>query len=554
VLFVPVLCVMPTEDNKYVIHGPAPLQPLPKLSLGKLIYDSLLTNPNKHAALVDAATGESISYREILEKTCCLAESLLRNGYGRNTIVAVSSENNLQFYIPVVSCMYVGAIVAPINHNYTDLETTHALNISKPKIIFCSKAVAQKYVFLKNSTLPYIERIVVIDSDDKVYGAETLNSFINTSLKGYPMMNRFPVAEFDPDEQVVFLMCSSGTTGLPKGVMQTHSNLMVRYMHTIDPRYTIKTDVFLGILPFFHGYGLVTNFFALVLNQKIVVIKRFREELFLKAIQDHKIENLWLAPPLVVLLAKSPLVEKYNLSSIKEVVSGAAPLSRETEEAVKKRLNIDLIRQGYGLTEATLGVIMMSAGDKKHGSSGRVVTYMSCKVRDPETGRSLGPGEIGELCFKGPMLMKGYYGNDEATRNSFTSDGWLLTGDLGYYDEDNYFYVVDRLKELIKYKGFQVAPAELEAILLNHPNIKDVGVVGVPDEDVGELPLAFVVKDPQSNLTEDDIIKYVAEKVSSQKRLRGGVVFVPVIPKNPSGKILRRELRKLLGQMLKSKL
>jgi 4-coumarate--CoA ligase len=244
-----------------------------------------------------------------------------------------------------------------------------------------------------------------------------------------------------------------------------------------DPRYTIKTDVFLGILPFFHGYGLVTNFFALVLNQKIVVIKRFREELFLKAIQDHKIENLWLAPPLVVLLAKSPLVEKYNLSSIKEVVSGAAPLSRETEEAVKKRwflkcnlsclitvifrLNIDLIRQGYGLTEATLGVIMMSAGDKKHGSSGRVVTYMSCKVRDPETGRSLGPGEIGELCFKGPMLMKGYYGNDEATRNSFTSDGWLLTGDLGYYDEDNYFYVVDRLKELIKYKGFQVRHSTL---------------------------------------------------------------------------------------------
>ncbi|KAH0818691.1 hypothetical protein GEV33_004100 [Tenebrio molitor] len=399
-----------------------------------------------------------------------------------------------------------------------------------------------------------LRKMELIDSDDKVYGAETLNSFINTSLKGYPMMNRFPVAEFDPDEQVVFLMCSSGTTGLPKGVMQTHSNLMVRYMHTIDPRYTIKTDVFLGILPFFHGYGLVTNFFALVLNQKIVVIKRFREELFLKAIQDHKIENLWLAPPLVVLLAKSPLVEKYNLSSIKEVVSGAAPLSRETEEAVKKRLNIDLIRQGYGLTEATLGVIMMSAGDKKHGSSGRVVTYMSCKVRDPETGRSLGPGEIGELCFKGPMLMKGYYGNDEATRNSFTSDGWLLTGDLGYYDEDNYFYVVDRLKELIKYKGFQVAPAELEAILLNHPNIKDVGVVGVPDEEVGELPLAFVVKDPQSNLTEDDIIKYVAEKVSSQKRLRGGVVFVPAIPKNPSGKILRRELRKLLGQMLKSKL
>ncbi|RZB39936.1 AMP-binding domain containing protein [Asbolus verrucosus] len=244
-------------------------------------------------------------------------------------------------------------------------------------------------------------------------------------------------------------MCSSGTTGLPKGVMQTHTNLMVRYMHTL--------------------------------------------------------------------------------------------------------LNIPVIRQGYGLTEATLGVIMMAIGDTKHGSSGKVVTYMSCKVRDPDTGKSLGPGLVGELCFKGPMVMKGYYGNEEATRNSFTSDGWLLTGDLAYYDENQYFYVVDRLKELIKYKAFQVAPAELEAILLSNPKIKDVGVVGVPNEEAGELPLAFVVKNEGVDLTEKEVIDFVAERVSSQKRLRGGVIFVSAIPKNPSGKILRRELRKMLSSY-KSKL
>ncbi|EFA06717.1 Luciferin 4-monooxygenase-like Protein [Tribolium castaneum] len=544
---------MVQEDDRFVIHGPPPLQPLPRLSLGKLVYDSLLANIKKGDAFVDAASGETISYLDLLKKSCFLAESLLKSGYGRDTIVSISSENNVQFYIPVIACLYIGAVVAPINHNYTEYETTHSLNICKPRIVFCSKAVAQKFVQLKNR-LGFTEKIVIIDDDFcDIYGTETLAHFIKTGLRGFAPLCRFPGVDFDPDKQIAFIMCSSGTTGLPKGVMQTHTNLMVRYMHTIDPRYVQKADTFLGILPFFHGFGLVTNFFALVQGEKIVVIKRFEEKLFLKAVQDYKIPSLWLAPPLVVLLAKSPLVDQYDLSCIREVTSGAAPLSKETEELVMKRLKIKGIRQGYGLTEATLGVIMMSVGDIKHGSSGKVATYMKCKIRDPETGKSLGPGKVGELCFKGPMVMPGYYNNEEATRNSFTSDGWLLTGDLGYYDQDEYFYIVDRLKELIKYKGFQVAPAELEAVILSHPKVQDVGVVGLPDESSGELPVAFVVKKPGANLTEKEIIDFVAGKVSSQKRLRGGVIFVPAIPKNPSGKILRRELRKMLSEF-KSKL
>jgi 4-coumarate--CoA ligase len=217
------------------------------------------------------------------------------------------------------------------------------------------------------------------------------------------------------------------------------------------------------------------------------------------------------------------------------------------------RLKIKSVRQAYGLTETTIGVVGMPLGCEKFGSSGKVLPYMLCKIRNPDTGESLGPNQIGELCFKGPVVMKGYYDNEQATRESFTSDGWLLTGDLAYYDDEEYFYVVDRLKELIKYKGFQVAPAELEALLLTNPKIRDAAVVGVPDEDAGELPLAFVVTDSGVVLTEVEVKQFIEGRVSSPKRLRGGVIFTTAIPKNPSGKILRRELRQLLRKN-KSKL
>lgn len=226
-----------------------------------------------------------------------------------------------------------------------------------------------------------------------------------------------------------------------------------------DPSFNKNSDKIIGYLPFFHSYGLLINFYGLLESQQILVIQKFTPEIFLQTIQNYQISQLWLVPSLVVLLTKSPLVEKYNLSSVKVVNCGASVLNKSTEEALKNRLKLDTIRQGYGLTEVTTGVIAVSLFDKnpKFGSSGQVLSYTSCKIRDPETGRTLGPGQVGELCFKGPMVMKGYFGNIEATRNSFTKDGWLLTGDLGYYDENKYFYIVDRLKELIKYKGYQVS-------------------------------------------------------------------------------------------------
>jgi len=239
------------------------------------------------------------------------------------------------------------------------------------------------------------------------------------------------------------------------------------------------------------------------------------------------------------------------------ITCGAAPLSKETELAVRSRLNNPnlVIKQGYGLTELTgaAGGVLSSKGVTKPGSVGEVNTGVTAKVID-ENGNTLGPNKQGELCFKGSLMMMGYINDESATRATIDEQGWLHTGDIGYFDEDLQFYIVDRIKELIKWKGFQVPPAEIEALLVTHPMIKEAGVVGKPDEVAGELPLAFVVRN-NPNLRAEDVILYVRDRASPAKRLYGGVVFVDEIPKNPSGKILRRKLRELMKEHeLKSKL
>jgi len=234
---------------------------------------------------------------------------------------------------------------------------------------------------------------------------------------------------------------------------------------------------------------------------------------------------------------------------LKLIFSGAAPLSKDLEEQVKKRFNDDImVLQAYGQTEATLGVLYSDVATAKPGSVGQLIKGTYGKVVD-SNGNSLGPNKVGELCFKGPFIMKGYIDNPEATTDSIDEDGWLHSGDLGYYDEDNQFYIVDRLKELIKYKGFQVPPAELEGLLLSHPKIRDAGVIGIPDEIAGELPFAFVVKEEDSDLTEQEVKDFVAKNASNPKWLRGGVKFIDEIPKNITGKILRREMKELYKTM-----
>ncbi len=339
---------------------------------------------------------------------------------------------------------------------------------------------------------------------------------------------------------VAVILASSGTTGTPKGVMLTHTNLVAMAAQTQAVGNAAEDDVFPAQLPFFHGFGmLVALTTALAAGATNVVLPRYELGAFLQLIQQYRATRAFAAPPILVQLAKDPIVENFDLSSLASIVCGAAPLSAELEEAVTRRIGCR-IKQGYGMTEIVpTHVLPYDAPSSKQGSVGPCVPNTETRVVDQETGLDLGPGQQGELWLRGPQSMQGYLDQPEATAATKDADGWIHSGDLGYADEDGYFYIVDRLKELIKYKGHQVAPAELEALLLTHPAVADVAVIRSPDEDCGEVPKAFIVL--KSPATADELMAFVGERVASFKKVRR-VEFVDAIPKSPSGKILRRVL------------
>lgn len=310
----------------------------------------------------------------------------------------------------------------------------------------------------------------------------------------------------------------------------------------------------MGQLPWYHAFGICVFYtLSLIDNNRIIIIPRFTEEVFLSTIQTYKITTIYLVPPIMVILAKSPLVPKYDLSSLQAIWSGAAPLSKKLEMAVKERIGIKHVRQGYGMTEGTFAFTSQDDDHHSHGSVGILNVGVYARVVDVVTGKTLGPNQQGELHFAGKCIMKGYIGNMEATKDAIDSDGWMHSGDIGYYDTKGEWYIVDRIKELIKYKGFQVPPAEIEALLLTNPEIKDAGVTSVPNEECGECAFAFVVKQPGAKITEKDVFQFVAARLSNPKRLHGGMKFVDAIPKSPTGKILRRMLREMVKDF-KSKL
>ncbi|XP_033217318.1 4-coumarate--CoA ligase 1-like [Belonocnema kinseyi] len=537
------------KSNKNILSGP----PFARKWNYKSVGDYYLKTVPQHGsatALISMETGEELTHKQLLENSLKLAKALEKQGLRLNDRIGICSENNLNFAIAAFSSIFLGTTICPLSPFYTERELIHTMKISKPTYIFVSISCLPRMKKIVKD-LPWSTNLILLQpnlSNSEIPNISGLISKIPNSES-----RNFRLPEIDIENHVLLISASSGTTGLPKGVMLTHKNIltMIQQYDECKVPVTRVNGTMLGLMPFSHAYGfcLLMTVFAFGATQ--IIISKFEENIFLKAIEKYRIQVLNLAPPLLVFLAKSPIVDKYDLSSVTRVSSGAAPLSVEIEEAVKKRFKLPFIRNSYGLTETTLGVLYVPDNFKK-GSIGILHLGVSAKVvpLDGISKEALGPNCEGELCFKGDNIMKGYCLDEKATKAAIDEDGFLHTGDVGYYDEDGYFFIIDRVKELIKYKGFQVPPAELESILLTHPKIRDAAVVGLPDEFAGELPLAFVVKKAGVQIRAEEIIKYVNERVSPQKRLRGGVRFIEAIPKNPSGKILRRELRNLLKSKL----
>ncbi|KAL4712181.1 hypothetical protein ACJJTC_011042 [Scirpophaga incertulas] len=545
--------------NPNYVYGPKDAVFPARLHIGDYIL-SCMVNYGDKIALEHVATGEILRYSEIVQKCMNTAISLGHLGVKKGQVVAICSENRKEYWAALTGILCASAVVTTINPAYVEGEIRHAIQISKPSCIICSP-LAYKTHGKTLKSLKQIRKIIIFGNEriDNAIPFDDLSVpvvddsagdvFVDNRLRRNVRYNEFEVADVVGQVDTAFISYSSGTTGMPKGVMLTHANVISAC--TLVTHEDLMQRV-LSITPWFHAMGLMGTIIGLCKGRSALYMPRFEPDLYLRTIEKYKIKYLPVVPPVVVMIGKTQ--GEYDLSSVEHIYSGGAPLHKETIDLIKAKLPKVHILQGYGMTEATLAVTRDNNAEVlrlKPGSVGTAVSNAIVKIADIETRQALGPNQPGELCVKGPMIMKGYVGKDR--NEDFDEEGFFRTGDIAYYDEDGFFFIVDRLKELIKYKAFQVAPAELESLLLKHESVKDAGVVGLPDTAAGELPLAFVVKQPGAQVTEKEIQQFIADKVSNPKRLRGGVRFVEEIPKNPSGKILRKELKKM-AKKVKSKL
>jgi acyl-CoA synthetase (AMP-forming)/AMP-acid ligase II len=478
-------------------------------------------------ALVDGLSGRSISYRELAAGVARVAAGLAGRGFNPGDVLAVHCPNLPEYALVAYGAMAAGGIVTGTNPGLTVEELAGHLADARARLLVTVPALADRAVAAAARA----------GGEEGYVLGEAAGATPFSALTGhaYPAV-RVPA---DPDRDLAALPYSSGTSGRPKGVELTHTALVANVRQGQAALGFREDDVVVAVAPFFHALGfncLLPG--SLAAGATVVTLARFDLEDFLRVIQDHRATLTIVVPPIVLALAYHPVVDRYDLSSLRAVGVGAAPLGAGPEQRCAERLGC-AVSQGLGMTEASALIAAGPLDRPRRGSVGRLVPGTEARIVDPDSHADLAAGRTGELWVRGPQLMRGYRHDPAATARTIDADGWLHSGDLCYFDQDGYLYVVDRLKELIKCKGYQVAPAELEDLLLTHPAVADAAVVPRPDPEAGEVPVAHVAL--RGPATAEELLAYVAERVAPYKRLRA-VRLTDSVPRSPAGKLLRRVL------------
>ncbi|GER30709.1 4-coumarate:CoA ligase-like [Striga asiatica] len=497
----------------------------------------------ENVAFVDAITGKGYTYRQVKSDVHRFSKALRSLGLRKGQVVVVLLPNVAEYATVALGIMAAGGVFSGANPNAHISEIQKQVEAADAKLIVTDGSTYHK---AKDLSLP-----VIIQGEDRVEGTIYWDELLVAAEKAGTAVNDEKVQQTD----LCALPFSSGTTGLSKGVMLTHRNLVANLcssLFSVGPELIGQVTI-LGLIPFFHIYGLTGICCASIRNKgKVVVMQRYELRLFMNALIGHQVTFAPIVPPIILALVKNPIVDEFDLTklNLKSIMTAAAPLAPEILYEFEKKFPGVEVQEAYGMTEHSC--ITLSHADPSKGHSvakknsvGFILPNLEVKFVDPDTGVSLPNNTPGEICVRSQCVMKGYYKNEHETNLTIDKDGWLHTGDIGYIDEDGDVFLVDRIKELIKYKGFQVAPAELEAILLTHPSVEDAAVVGLPDEEAGEIPAACVVINKNAKESEQDMINYVSSNVASYKRVRL-LQFVDTIPKSPSGKIMRRLIKETM--------
>lgn len=511
-----------------IVHGPYPDVEIPDVPVADFVLAGAPALGSK-PALIDGPSGRILTYKDLAHAVRLVAGSLSRRGFHKGDVLAIYSPNLPEYAIALHAVAMLGGVTSTVNPLYTPRELAHQLRDSGATYMV---TVAPLLEAAREATRESEVKEIFVFGE--AAGATPFASLLQND-------GDLPRIAINPGEDVIALPYSSGTTGLPKGVMLTHRNLVANIVQTCAVVKPIGEERTIAVLPFYHIYGFTVLLnISLYLGVTVVTMPRFDLELFLRLIQDYHVTRANIVPPIMLALAKHPMVDKYRLDSLISVNSGAAPLDASVEQACADRLGC-FVAQGYGLTETSpvVSATPVDPARRRPGSAGLLIPNTECKVIDPVSGAELNTGDVGEILVRGPQVMKGYLNNPEATAGMLQADGFLRTGDIGSVDAEGYLYVVDRVKELIKYKGFQVAPAELEGLLLTHPAVADAAVIPVPDPEAGDIPKAFVVL--KGAAAPEDIQAFINGQVAPYKKIRL-LEVVDQIPKSPSGKILRRLL------------